>query len=83
MRLFNFSLNKNLEVVAKWHNSYSHNTSHTTPIGIDPKGVSSAGASVRYVYLQYIFTLVEGLDHAAGVGYVVDLLEWLIPLPAL
>ncbi len=33
--------------------------------------------------LQYTFTLVEGSDHAAGVGEAVDLPEWLTPLPAL
>jgi mRNA (guanine-N7-)-methyltransferase len=33
--------------------------------------------------LQYTFTLVEGADHAAGVGEAVDLPEWLTPLPAL
>jgi mRNA (guanine-N7-)-methyltransferase len=29
--------------------------------------------------LQYTFTLVEGSDHAAGVGEAVDLPEWLTP----
>jgi len=33
--------------------------------------------------LQYTFTLVEGSDHAAGVGEAVDLPEWLTPIPAL
>lgn len=33
--------------------------------------------------LQYTFTLVEGSDHAAGVGEAVDLPEWLTPLSAL
>ncbi|KAL9178343.1 hypothetical protein ACHAXT_001771 [Thalassiosira profunda] len=33
--------------------------------------------------LQYTFTLVEGSDHAAGVGEAVDLPEWLTPVPAL
>ena len=33
--------------------------------------------------LQYTFTLVEGTDHAAGVGEAVDLPEWLTPIPAL
>ena len=33
--------------------------------------------------LQYTFTLVEGKDHASGVGEAVDLPEWLSPLPAL
>jgi len=33
--------------------------------------------------LQYAFTLVEGSDHAAGVGEAVDLPEWLTPIPAL
>ena len=33
--------------------------------------------------LQYTFTLVEGEDHASGVGEAVDLPEWLSPLPAL
>jgi len=33
--------------------------------------------------LEYIFTLVEGSDHAAGVGQAVNLPEWLIPLPVL
>jgi len=33
--------------------------------------------------LEYTFTLVEGDDHAAGVGEAVDLPEWLIPLPVL
>jgi mRNA (guanine-N7-)-methyltransferase len=33
--------------------------------------------------LQYAFTLVEGSDHAAGVGDAVNLPEWLTPLPVL
>ncbi|ACI64335.1 predicted protein [Thalassiosira pseudonana CCMP1335] len=33
--------------------------------------------------LQYTFTLVEGSDHAAGIGEAVDLPEWLTPIPAL
>lgn len=33
--------------------------------------------------LQYTFTLVEGSDHAAGVGDAVNLPEWLTPLPVL
>lgn len=33
--------------------------------------------------LEYTFTLVEGSDHAAGVGEAVDLPEWLTPLPVL
>jgi mRNA (guanine-N7-)-methyltransferase len=33
--------------------------------------------------LEYVFTLVEGDDHAAGVGEAVDLPEWLSPLPVL
>ena len=33
--------------------------------------------------LQYSFTLVEGSDHASGVGDAVDLPEWLIPIPVL
>jgi mRNA (guanine-N7-)-methyltransferase len=33
--------------------------------------------------LQYTFTLVEGLDHAAGVGETIDLPEWLTPIKAL
>jgi len=33
--------------------------------------------------LQYTFTLVEGSDHAAGVGEAVDLPEWLTPIRAL
>ena len=33
--------------------------------------------------LEYTFTLVEGEDHAAGVGQAVDLPEWLTPLPVL
>jgi mRNA (guanine-N7-)-methyltransferase len=33
--------------------------------------------------LQYTFTLVEGSDHAAGVGEAVDLPEWLTPIAAL
>ena len=33
--------------------------------------------------LQYTFTLVEGEDHASGVGEAVDLPEWLSPLPVL
>ena len=33
--------------------------------------------------LQYTFTLVEGSDHAAGVGEAVDLPEWLTPIKAL
>ena len=33
--------------------------------------------------LQYTFTLVEGSDHAAGVGDAVNLPEWLTPIPAL
>eukprot|EP00563_Minutocellus_polymorphus_P009881 CAMPEP_0181025814 /NCGR_PEP_ID=MMETSP1070-20121207/3300_1 /TAXON_ID=265543 /ORGANISM="Minutocellus polymorphus, Strain NH13" /LENGTH=796 /DNA_ID=CAMNT_0023102951 /DNA_START=132 /DNA_END=2522 /DNA_ORIENTATION=- len=33
--------------------------------------------------LQYTFTLVEGEDHASGVGEAVDLPEWMSPLPAL
>jgi len=33
--------------------------------------------------LQYTFTLVEGSDHASGVGEAVDLPEWLTPIPAL
>jgi SAM-dependent methyltransferase len=33
--------------------------------------------------LQYAFTLVEGSDHAAGVGDAVNLPEWLTPIPVL
>jgi SAM-dependent methyltransferase len=33
--------------------------------------------------LQYSFTLVEGSDHASGIGDAVDLPEWLIPIPVL
>ena len=33
--------------------------------------------------LEYTFTLVEGQDHAAGVGQAVNLPEWLTPLPVL
>ena len=33
--------------------------------------------------LEYTFTLVEGQDHASGVGQAVDLAEWLTPLPVL
>ena len=33
--------------------------------------------------LQYTFTLIEGSNHAAGVGEAVDLPEWLTPVPAL
>jgi mRNA (guanine-N7-)-methyltransferase len=33
--------------------------------------------------LKYTFTLVEGSDHAAGVGDAVNLAEWLAPIPAL
>ncbi len=33
--------------------------------------------------LQSSFTLVEGSDHASGVGDAVDLPEWLIPIPVL
>ena len=33
--------------------------------------------------LQYTFTLVEGSDHAAGVGNAVNLPEWLTPIPVL
>ncbi len=33
--------------------------------------------------LEYTFTLIEGQDHAAGVGQAVDLPEWLTPLPVL
>ena len=33
--------------------------------------------------LEYTFTLVEGSDHASGVGDAVNLPEWLSPLPLL
>lgn len=33
--------------------------------------------------LEYTFTLIEGQDHAVGVGHAVDLPEWLTPLPVL
>jgi SAM-dependent methyltransferase len=33
--------------------------------------------------LRYSFTLVEGSDHASGIGEAVDLPEWLIPIPVL
>jgi SAM-dependent methyltransferase len=33
--------------------------------------------------LEYVFTLVEGSDHGAGVGDAVNLPEWLTPLPVL
>jgi len=33
--------------------------------------------------LEYSFTLVEGSDHASGVGDAVNLPEWLTPLPVL
>jgi SAM-dependent methyltransferase len=33
--------------------------------------------------LEYTFTLIEGSDHAAGVGDAVNLPEWLIPIPVL
>jgi len=39
--------------------------------------------SDEYFGLEYTFTLVEGDDHAAGVGEAVDLPEWLSPLPVI
>jgi SAM-dependent methyltransferase len=33
--------------------------------------------------LEYSFTLIEGSDHAAGVGDAVNLPEWLTPIPVL
>jgi SAM-dependent methyltransferase len=33
--------------------------------------------------MKYSFTLVEGTDHASGIGDAVDLPEWLIPIPVL
>jgi len=33
--------------------------------------------------LEYTFTLVEGSDHAAGIGDAVNLPEWLNPIPVL
>jgi mRNA (guanine-N7-)-methyltransferase len=36
-----------------------------------------------YFGLTYTFTLVEGENHAAGVGEAVDLPEWLSPIPLL
>ena len=37
----------------------------------------------RLFGLEYTFTLVEGSDHASGVGDAVNLPEWLIPIPSL
>lgn len=37
----------------------------------------------HYFGLEYVFTLMEGDDHAAGVGDAVNLPEWLSPLPVL
>lgn len=37
----------------------------------------------RLFGLEYTFTLVEGSDHASGVGDAVNLPEWLIPIPVL
>lgn len=37
----------------------------------------------RLFGLEYTFTLVEGRDHAAGIGDAVNLPEWLTPVPAL
>jgi len=48
-------------------------TSHTDGDNLNPD----------FFGLEYTFTLVEGEDHAAGVGQAVDLPEWLIPLPVL
>jgi mRNA (guanine-N7-)-methyltransferase len=44
----------------------------------------NADASSEELFgLQYTFTLVEGSDHAAGVGDAVNLPEWLTPIPVL
>jgi len=47
------------------------------------KGPNSNGLHPDHFGLEYTFTLVEGQDHAAGVGQAVDLPEWLTPLPVL
>lgn len=47
-------------------------------------GGSSVGVlNPDHFGMEYTFTLVEGQDHAAGVGQAVDLPEWLTPLPVL
>ena len=45
--------------------------------------VDENGISPDHFGLEYTFTLIEGQDHAAGVGQAVDLPEWLIPLPVM
>jgi hypothetical protein len=41
------------------------------------------GLDPNHFGLEYTFTLIEGQDHAAGVGQAVNLPEWLTPLPVL
>ena len=41
------------------------------------------GLSEDLFGLKYTFTLVEGSDHAAGVGDAVNVPEWLTPIPVL
>ena len=46
-------------------------------------GSSGDGNDDNLYGLEYTFTLVEGSDHASGVGDAVNLPEWLIPIPVL
>ena len=47
------------------------------------KSNAKIGVDEELFGLEYTFTLVEGSDHAAGVGDAVNLPEWLIPIPVL
>lgn len=49
----------------------------------DKRNKSMDPTDERYFGLTYTFTLVEGENHAAGVGEAVDLPEWLSPIPLL
>jgi mRNA (guanine-N7-)-methyltransferase len=58
------------------HIGYNDEGSSDRPPVVDPTDERNFG-------LTYTFTLVEGEDHAAGVGEAVDLPEWLSPIPML
>lgn len=47
------------------------------------KSDAADGIDEQLFGLEYTFTLVEGSDHASGVGDAVNLPEWLIPIPVL
>lgn len=60
---------------------FESHTNHSNKT--DPRNNRMDPVDESYFGLTYTFTLVEGENHAAGVGEAVDLPEWLSPIPLL